>query len=160
VSDRWFWQAIEDRSDRFYWTQYLVATGRGRIGMTYALQGFMPQYKPGIMRRANNANRFHTTRPAEAVYFRFGVGDTPYWGGFQHGAFARPDTPGRPRSAGWQWAVPYWAILPPLAAPPIVRAYRLLRRRRRVRAGHCPSCGYDLRATPDRCPECGTIPAR
>jgi hypothetical protein len=59
----------------------------------------------------------------------------------------------------WDLLIPDYAIALSLAALPLLwLAFRL--RRIGSRRGRCRSCGYDLRASAGRCPECGTpIPA-
>ena len=58
--------------------------------------------------------------------------------------------------------VPYWFLLILLALYPRRRAllgYRAYcRSQRHALARCCRTCGYDLRATPNRCPECGAVP--
>jgi hypothetical protein len=54
--------------------------------------------------------------------------------------------------------VPPWMTFAALAALPALRLFAYLDRRRRP-PGLCPRCGYDLRASPERCPECGSAPA-
>lgn len=59
----------------------------------------------------------------------------------------------------WSLTIPLWGLAAVLAVPPFLwelRYRRMLRRFWRIRGGLCANCGYDLRATSDRCPECGT----
>jgi hypothetical protein len=82
----------------------------------------------------------------------------------------------------WGWNVPYvasyrhfegkwqrstdllvssWVLVAVFAPLPLIRSLKLYRRwtrrsRRRMH-GLCASCGYDLRASPERCPECGVV---
>ena len=50
---------------------------------------------------------------------------------------------------------PLWAVATAAAGLPLLRTANWLLKRRRVRPGLCARCGYDLRATPEKCPECG-----
>jgi len=52
---------------------------------------------------------------------------------------------------------PYWAITTITALPLLWALFRAWAKHRRHLPGHCPKCGYDLRASHDRCPECGTL---
>jgi len=74
------------------------------------------------------------------------------WLGFAH--FIGGTRSGLPVHA---WSIPDWLT----AAVPIIAPARKVfvkrRRRKRLLRGVCPMCGYDLRATPARCPECGWL---
>lgn len=79
------------------------------------------------------------------------------------------------KSGGIQWAgydlagpnplsqrllvLPLAYVAVPLALLPAGWGIARLRSGRRKHEGTCPTCGYDLRASPGRCPECGTMRA-
>jgi hypothetical protein len=54
--------------------------------------------------------------------------------------------------------VRYWVLAASLGMLPLLWLALALFQAK-VNRGHCRACGYDLRATPDRCPECGTMPS-
>jgi hypothetical protein len=60
------------------------------------------------------------------------------------------------------YTAPWWAVTAATALLPMIWIVQLLRRRRirgsRFRAGRCLGCGYDLRSSSGRCPECGAVP--
>jgi hypothetical protein len=74
--------------------------------------------------------------------------------GFEYGIH-NPTPRTRDLAQGKWIAVPLWLIVFCTGWP----SFRVWRRRRRMRRavelGLCPSCGYEVRATRDCCPECG-----
>jgi len=53
--------------------------------------------------------------------------------------------------------LPLWCVAAATAVTPLLWVHRRHRRKLREVTNLCVSCGYDVRATPARCPECGTV---
>lgn len=63
------------------------------------------------------------------------------------------------RASAPMWSITAaWALLPLMWTTLQVGTRKLARKRGDLHL--CRTCGYDLRATPDRCPECGAIPKK
>lgn len=51
--------------------------------------------------------------------------------------------------------VPFWLAEVVVCAFTFPAVYRLLRTKEEWDGANCLTCGYDLRSSPERCPECG-----
>jgi len=91
-------------------------------------------------------NGFPPSWPTTADHQRLGFGFSDY-------SIVNPNGWATPRSR--EVRVPLWLPLFLLAVLPATRFTAWWKLRRRVARGACRNCGYDLRATPERCPECG-----
>lgn len=83
-----------------------------------------------------------TTNSSMKICFGFG------WGRIN----AEPDL------VGTAFLLPFWSIVVACSIIPSVNSIAALRKRRKDNLiGKCVNCGYDLRATIGRCPECGVV---
>lgn len=118
-------------------------------------------YGVGVDSRALAVSRvkFSPTPTVDAspagIAYRSGWG----WNGFEWASHPLIGVgTGRVLKVGWQsqLRIPYWALLIMFAIMPTWFWLSHRNRRRREKRGHCPICDYDLRASKERCPECGT----
>jgi hypothetical protein len=154
-------QAATSANGRFTQQTWFVLTGSGGLGF-----GWTENVHPGQLRGVTSVAwptvisdpalagfgwyselPQRPAAPAALKGLRLGpcqwVHDRVTWGPF------------RQQQATRAVVFPFWvpALLLALAAAASAGASRRLARRARLNL--CPSCGYDLRASPDRCPECG-----
>jgi hypothetical protein len=119
---------------------------------------------PSVLSSANAPTVTITTDPYTGVLFNNG-----------RAVFSRQLNDGQEHVYGWSGfglgthydhggreffiSVDFWIMIVALAALPITWVVLRKLTRPLIETGACRTCGYDLRATPRRCPECGTKPA-
>ncbi|HWE92917.1 MAG TPA: hypothetical protein VG269_03015 [Tepidisphaeraceae bacterium] len=147
----------------YWWADEIGRAGQpyGVIASTFngrLLLGASPEYDGPAKFYAARADPAHMESLAEdMLYVDREYADEYNWKiGPRAGFYYRGMTfLGLPKSTHHLMA-PLWPIALASSLMPACWGLRLARRHRRACAGLCRHCGYDLRATPGRCPECGT----
>jgi hypothetical protein len=120
-------------------TGYFVSRGVGDAYSTHPGQFFL------MVNRGSLSGGWQSTFTAPAHWQAYPIDPYPQ-GRFGFAAYFSSGS----KTVG----IPLWQ----LAGIAVVCSLSLWRRVERPGPNLCVRCGYDLRATPDRCPECGQVP--
>lgn len=126
---------------------------RGRLGFFYAFESG-PDSELVVPKARLKSHTFFRKLPADEylAYSGFYV-----WNEFGVGLIRFHEPPPRVSDYYWGFEVSDWILSAAFALCALLAWRKVAELRRRERPGLCPTCGYDLRATPERCPECGTV---
>lgn len=151
------------RSDRHLWLRSCQPGASASLLAPHGSHGTWPPYFlwtgyfPGVQKKSREwagAYLFHGTALMVVQQPDESATADHYWRDW-HTAGHRPTVP------FWLVRIPFWMLAVTTGMLPGIRlavAANHLWRERRVRSiGLCPGCGYDLRATPEQCPECGRM---
>jgi hypothetical protein len=116
--------------------------------------GSLHSYRGSILYTSPGTFNGYEAHPAEPDEFEgFSTNATQRWEGC---GFAILRAPTRPWAMRYElFVMPDWFLVLLQLAVPLAWLIGHRRRRRRARSGLCSNCSYDLRASRDRCPECG-----
>jgi hypothetical protein len=146
---------------RSYWVEDVLLYAREKHALAYILHcrsgaltgGRIPSFEsPPQARfehRATSTSLGETPMPVDEWFL--GIG----WFSMDFSPVVNPNTPGRHL---YLVKVPIWMVF--LVSLPLPAIWMVRRSVSRSDTRRCDTCGYDLRATPDRCPECGGAAAR
>jgi hypothetical protein len=126
-----------------------ISSRRGSLGYVHAATDYPPDYPRVPMRWF--LFRFTGDWRSGSTFERLDPGPTDF---YFHNANNWSMYPHAQRTT--VLLVPHWAAMAGASVLPAWRLFAAVRRRRASGQGRCMVCGYDLRASPGRCPECGT----
>lgn len=143
------WQSSQVKDDQFFCRELNIEWNNGGLGLR------AKTFHQTTHDARNAADYQHELQPEDGIHWRENHGNfgTSKWWTFSCDWYAGVSGHEAGRIIVVQF--PEWVLSVACLIVPAIALVRRIRRRRTSGYG-CTVCGYDLRASPDRCPECGT----